>query len=134
MAQPQLLDEADARLRQQEEELESLRLIYSDEFVQRRADAEEAGVTVVEVKLGKSPAEAEADGKERLVILRAYLSAEYPSAGAEMPLFELKGVNWSRRDQNAVFEGRWRAVWVWSIEPVSIWERFQRSLLHAQRL
>ena len=50
------MDLAEARARQ-EEELESLRLIYSDEFVSTHADAEESGVTVVQVKLGKSKGE-----------------------------------------------------------------------------
>lgn len=95
------VDLAEARTRQ-EEELESLRLIYSEEFISMHADAEEAGVTVVQIKLGKS--KGEADGEERLVTLRAYLGPEYP-LGPEMPLFELRGVNWSRRDQNAVYEG-----------------------------
>lgn len=103
MSEP-VVDLAEARARQ-EEELESLRLIYSDEFVSTHADAEESGVTVVQVKLGKSKGE-EADGGERLVTLRAYLGPEYP-LGPEMPLFELRGVNWSRRDQNAVYEGLW---------------------------
>lgn len=95
------VDLAEARTRQ-EEELESLRLIYSEEFISTHADAEEAGVTAVQIKLGKS--KGEADGEERLVTLRAYLGPEYP-LGPEMPLFELRGVNWSRRDQNGVYEG-----------------------------
>ena len=99
---------SEARTRQ-EEELESLRLIYSEEFISTHADAEEAGVTVVQIKLGKS--KGEADGEERLVTLRAYLGPEYP-LGPEMPLFELRGVNWSRRGQKAVYEGRW-VGWGW---------------------
>jgi hypothetical protein len=68
-----------------------------------RDDADEGDdVKVVEVKLGK--ATGEADGEERLVTLRTYLGREYP-LGKEIPLFELRGINWSRRDQNAVFEG-----------------------------
>ncbi len=102
---------------QQEEEIEALRLIYSEEFVRIRedpdysdssgaGDASSSSCRVVEVKLGKS--KGEADGGERLVTLVTYLNRDYP-LGEEMPLFELRGVNWSRADQNAVYEGA--CVW-----------------------
>ena len=75
-----------------------MNLIYED-FV--RVSSED-GARVVEVRLGKS--KGEADGDARLVTLRCYLGADYPS-GAEMPAVEIRGVNWSRRDQGAIYDG-----------------------------
>lgn len=53
--------------------------------------------------IGNNPEE-----DHRLVTLKVYLGQNYPSTAedAEMPVFELRGVNWRKRDQNEIYEGQ----------------------------
>ncbi len=83
------------------EEIESLRLIYTEELV--KVHEREGEECVVEIKLGQA---VDDQGGARTVALKAYLTPAYPAAGAEMPCFEL-GVNWSntRNDQSRIYEG-----------------------------
>lgn len=109
----------------QEEELESLRLIYTEDLVRELPSSSPAGQAaerIVEIKLGKTKEQEEEGRAGGVVTLRVYLSPTYPGgdgaagvagvAGAgtgeeenEMPCFEVRNVNWRKHDQNNIYEG-----------------------------
>jgi hypothetical protein len=83
-----------------DEEVESLQLIYTEDLVKVTQQSDEC---LVEIKLGK----AEDDSNSRMVTLKVYLPPSYPSPGAEMPCFVLRGINWSnpKHDQTHIYDG-----------------------------
>lgn len=92
--------EQEAIKAQRDEEIESIKLIYTDDLVNVLNHPQDC---VVEVKLGEA-----IDGEtSRTVTLTVYLPVSYPSPGAEMPFFEVRGVNWSnpKHDQIHIYEG-----------------------------
>ncbi|GAB5030572.1 protein impact [Nannochloropsis oceanica] len=97
MEEPQEQESITAR---RNEEVESLLLIYTEDLVKVMQQGDEY---LVEIKLGK----AENDENSRTVVLKIYLPPSYPSPGAEMPCFELRGINWSNpmHDQAHIYDG-----------------------------
>ena len=104
----------------QEEELESLRLIYTEDLVRELPSSSPTGQAaerIVEVKLGQTKEQEEEGRAGGVVTLRVYLSPTYPggdgAAGVavtgeeenEMPCFEVRNLNWRKHDQNALIDG-----------------------------
>ncbi len=92
--------EQESIIARRDEEVESLQLIYTEDLVTITQQGDEY---LVEIKLGK----AVDDENSRTVVLKIYLPPSYPSPGAEMPCFELRGVNWSnpKHDQTHIYDG-----------------------------
>ena len=83
----------------QAEEIEALKAIYGDEMVQVIELKGSPGCCKVDLHLGGEDGIPSEDG----VRLSVFLIPAYP--GADMPIFELKGINWRKFAQDHIYQG-----------------------------